>query len=133
MKTKKSKNATKGSSELFDKAFEDASDLFEAEERLKDADYLSERSRLKKDIRKSNARLHRRTQWHHDINLLTSQYIDLHGGQVINIADLIDWLHKHGVKIVPDKSQGPGLTERAVRIHLQKAFGIEGKPGRKAR
>ena len=131
MTAKKPDVLTKGPSDLFDKAFEDANDLLDAEEQLKHSRNASKRSRLHRAIKKADAWLTRRTARHHEINKLTSQFIGLQRGEVVNIADLLNYLRNNGVDIVLDKSQGSGLTERAVRIHLRKAFGIEGKPGRK--
>lgn len=131
MSTKKSEEVPKGPSSVFDKAFDDANVLLNAEDQLARTSTKSARLRIAKRIKSRNAGLAHATKLHQDINRLTSRYIQLHDGEVDNVADLIRYLTDNGVRIVPDKSQGSGITERAVRTHLKNTFGIVGKAGRK--
>lgn len=118
----------------FHKAFDEASDLIPRIEALKaklnEATTKPQRIRYVRKIRELNSRFARPTTRHHRLNRLVAQYAERHDGKVENIAALIRWLRDQGIAIVVDKSEGHGMTERAARIHFQKVFGIEGKPGR---
>jgi len=128
-KGKRAKGKCGKDGDLYSRGWDEAKELIPKVEalhtRLEDTDFPPQRARYKSKIEKLNAPLRRLTTHHYDLNRFVIRYAEQHGGKVENIAELIREAKAAGLCTK--------MTDAAIRIHVRRAFGIRGQPGRKPR